>query len=288
MNEKYCNYLTDDGGIIIHMKGLNGKIIGVAAARKADVISTLIQKNGGTPKLFPIQGEQQLNESICEENVRELLVTHFDMVVLTTGVGAETLENTAHRLNQHSNFIQKLERSTLAIRGSKTLKWIKNNSLSAKFIAEDGTMDSLLAAMATEQAYTGKHLFLQAYNQDDVNLKKSLENLGYHVYLSKPYQFMPPDDKTLKDLKQAILDQSLDAVIFTSKTQVQNLFQTSAEQIVKALNKKVLAVAVGKVTAAELGKKGVINVFQPEKQKMGALVVELSDYYIKTPPTDEF
>jgi uroporphyrinogen-III synthase len=261
------------------MKGLNGKVIGVAATRKADAISTLIQKNDGTPKLFPIQGEQQLNESICEEDIREFLANPFDMVVLTTGVGAETLENTAHQLNQHSNFIKKLDQSTLAIRGSKTLKWLKKHSLSAKYIAEDGTMDNLLTALTTEQRQMDKQLFLQAYNQDDVNLKYLLEDLGYHVYLSKPYQFMPPDDKILKALKQEVLNQTIDAVIFTSKTQVKNLFQNSAEEIIHAFNEKVLAVAIGKVTAAELEKIGVCNIFQSEKQKMGAMVVELNEHY---------
>ncbi|WP_087971475.1 uroporphyrinogen-III synthase [Oceanobacillus rekensis] len=261
------------------MKGLNGKVIGVAANRKADAISTLIQKSDGIPKLFPIQGEQQLNESICEEDVREFLANPFDMIVFTTGIGAETLENTAHHLNQHANFIKKLDHSTLAIRGSKTLKWMKKNSLSAKFIAEDGTMDNLLAAMSTEQPHTDKRLFLQAYNQDDVDLKYSFEDLGYHVYLSKPYQFMPPDNKTLKALKQNILDQTLDAVIFTSKTQVQNLFQHYTEEVIHAFNDKVLAVAIGKVTAAELEKKGIVNIFQSEKQKMGAMIVELNEHY---------
>lgn len=261
------------------MKGLNGKVIGVAATRRADIIKALIQKNGGFAKVFSIQGEQQLNEDICKENVREFLANPYDMVVLTTGIGAQTLENTAHDLNEYSNFIQKLNRSPLAIRGSKTLKWLKENSLSATFIAEDGIMDNLLKAMAVEQPCTDKRLFLQAYNQDDIALKSSLENLGYHVYISKPYQYMPPDDNTLKNLKQEILNKTLDAVIFTSKTQVLNLFQHSTEQLIQAFNEKVLAVAIGKVTASELKKKGIVNVFQSEKQKMGAMVVELSEHY---------
>ncbi|MGJ9460475.1 uroporphyrinogen-III synthase [Oceanobacillus sp. CF4.6] len=263
------------------MKGLNGKKIGVAAERRAEAISTLIQKYGGTPIAFPIQGEQKLNESICEQNIKELLAKPFDMVVLTTGVGAETLENTAQRLNLDSNFIEKLGNTTLAIRGSKTVKWIKKYSLSAKYTSEDGTMENLLTSLASEQPNKDKHLFLQAYNQGDVILKKALEDLGYDVYLSKPYHYRAPDDKTLHGLKKAVTEQTLDAVIFTSKTQVQNLFQTTEGEIVKAFNENVLAVAVGKVTAAELKIKGINNVFQSEKQKMGAMIVELSEHYKK-------
>lgn len=262
------------------MKGLEGKKIGVAATRKADAISILIQKSEGTPALFPIQGEQLFNKETCEQNVKELLTKPFDVVLLTTGIGAETLENSTYHLNCHSDFIQKLGNTNLAIRGSKTLNWAKKHSLSAKFVSEDGTMESLLTSLSSDKHNGGKRLFLQAYNQDDAALKHTLENLGYTVYLSKPYHYREPDHQILSNLRQEIIYQSLDAVVFTSKTQVKNLFNTShnTKGITDSFNDNVLPVAVGKVTARELMQQGVTNVFQPSKPKMGAMVVELSAY----------
>lgn len=262
------------------MIGLKGEKIGIAASRKADEIATLVQKNGGTPAVFPIQGEQQLNANICEQNVKELLDKSYDVVLLTTGVGIETLENTAHNLKRHSDFIEKLGKTNIAIRGSKTINWAKKHSLTAKFVSKDGTMENVLAILSAEQPKNGKRLFLQAYNQDDVALKQALETIGYSVYLSKPYHYNAPDYKTLSSLRREVLDKSLHAVIFTSKTQVQNLFNESerAAEIVESFNNGVLAAAVGKVTAYELKQRGIVNTFQPNKPKMGAMVVELREY----------
>ncbi|ASN06791.1 uroporphyrinogen-III synthase [Virgibacillus necropolis] len=262
------------------MKDLKGKRIGVAATRKADVISTLIQKNGGTPFVFSIQGEQILNEETSKKNVKELMTKPFDLVLLTTGIGAETLENTADKMNLLPDFIWKLENTTLAVRGSKTVNWLKKQSLSAKFVSEDGTMENLLNSLAARKPDTGNRLFLQAYNQDDITLKQHLENIGYYVYLSKPYHYKEPDYKTLSNLRQEIINELLEAVIFTSKGQVQNLFKASnkSKEMVDSFNNEVLAVAVGKVTAHELEQKGIVNVFQPIKPKMGAMVVELREY----------
>ncbi|MGP4107589.1 uroporphyrinogen-III synthase [Virgibacillus sp. L01] len=263
------------------MTGMDGVKVGVAATRKAGAISTLVQKNGGTPVVYSIQGEQQLNENICEQNVEAFLEKPFDMVLLTTGVGIEILEATALDLNRHSEFIQKMGETNLAVRGRKTLNWAKKHSLSVQVISDDGTMGSLLANLDVERPNRGNRIFLQAYNQDDAEIKKELENIGYSIYLSKPYHYKVPDHKTLRSLREEIIAQTLHTVIFTSKTQVQNLFNKyeRPEEIVESLNKRVLAAAIGKVTAQELEQRGVSKVFQSSTSKMGAMVVELTEYF---------
>lgn len=260
------------------MKGLDGRKIGVAAARKAEAIETLIQKNGGSAIAFPIQGKQQLNEDICKQDIKELIAKPFDMIILTTGIGVETLERTAQQLQEHANFIGKLEKTPLAIRGSKTMNWLKKHDLKPSLVSNDGTMKNLFDSLEREEQGHRKRVYLQAYNQDDVELKDKLENLGFDVYLSKPYRYEEPEQPILGSLRQTIISQEIDAVIFTSKTQVQNLFHKSidSEEIIHAFNDSVLAVAVGKVTASELEENGITNVFQPKKPKMGAMIVELS------------
>ncbi|ASK62180.1 uroporphyrinogen-III synthase [Virgibacillus phasianinus] len=257
-----------------------GLKVGIAATRKADEIAALVQKSGGIPVVFSIQGKQQLNESTVGNDIKELLDTTFDVVLLTTGVGIETLESAAHNLGRHSEFIQQLEKTNLAIRGSKTIKWAKKYSLSATYVSRDGTMESLVDALADARPGGGTRLFLQAYNQDDAALQQALEAAGYAVYLSKPYQYKAPDNNTLSALRKEIVDKSLHTVIFTSKTQVHNLFNGTelAGEIVDSFNNGVLAAAVGKITASELEQKGISYVFQPNRSRMGAMVVELREY----------
>lgn len=114
------------------MDGLKGKQVAVAASRRAKAIDTLISKHGGNTIQLPIQGEYQLNDSICQQDVKKLVENTFDFVILTTGIGAETLEQSAKRLHIHTSFIDKLKSSTLAIRGSKTTKWMKQHHLDTK------------------------------------------------------------------------------------------------------------------------------------------------------------
>ncbi|WP_339230845.1 uroporphyrinogen-III synthase [Oceanobacillus sp. FSL K6-2867] len=262
------------------MKGFEGKRIGIAAARRSDMIAALIEKNGGTASTFSIQGEQVLNKATCEQDLSHLFTEAFQLILLTTGIGAETLEKAARQMDRVPEFIGKLERTPLAVRGSKTLNWLKKHALTPSYIAGDGMMENLLDTLASEKFNDHPHVFLQAYNQDDDFLKEKLENLGYTVYLSKPYQYKKPDPGILRRLRQHIVEQTLDAVIFTSKTQVQNLFYgNKTKEMVDAFNNNVIAAAVGKVTAAELEQHGISDVFYPANQKMGAMVIELRDYY---------
>lgn len=262
------------------MSGMDGKRIGVAATRNASIISKLVEKNGGTPAVFSIQGEQVLNVETSKQNVTALITEPFDLVLLTTGIGVETLENAAYNMNLPSDFNQKLINTAIAARGVKTMNWLKRQSLAAKFVSSDGTMEGLLDSLATEKPSNGTRVFLQAYNQDGAALKHTLEKIGYSVYLSKPYHYKEPDYNIICNLEQEIINQSLEAVIFTSKSQVQNLFKScnKTKEIVDSFNNKVKAVAVGKITARELQRNGVDNIFQPTKPKMGAMVVELMEY----------
>ncbi|SFD89930.1 uroporphyrinogen-III synthase [Lentibacillus persicus] len=256
------------------MNGLRGKKIGVAASRNRDAIAKLIKTNGGEPIHFPIQGEQRLNDNVSCKDVQKFIDEAFDDVLLTTGIGAETLGKAASDLNCHSAFIEKLKDVSLAVRGSKTVNWLKQQSIVADLVSEDGTMDNLLGQLGDGN---GRRLFLQAYSQEDVAVKSQLERQGYAVYLARPYQYREPDPDVLAGLGEQIKSQSLDVVVFTSKTQVRNLFNESGgAEIASAFNDSVLSAAVGKVTAAELEKNGVTTVFQPKTQKMGVMIIELS------------
>ncbi|GJM83557.1 hypothetical protein HMSSN139_60530 [Paenibacillus sp. HMSSN-139] len=55
--------------------------------------------------------------------------------------------------------------------------------------------------------------------------------------------------------------------------------QGRLEALMDALRGPVLAVAVGKVTAAGLYEAGVPRVLAPKEERMGSMMVELARYY---------
>ncbi|WP_028783668.1 uroporphyrinogen-III synthase [Thalassobacillus devorans] len=261
------------------MSSLEGKRIGIAAERKAEVISKMIRNKGGIPVIYPLQGMQHLNKDISSKNIYDFLEKPFDWVVLTTGIGAATLEEAAKTAGVHKEFVNKLSQTKIAVRGRKTMQWLKENALQAERVSSDGTMENLLSAFHADSS--GGDIFLQAYNQEDAKLKNSLEHLGNNVYLSQPYFYEQPLTEVVRSLKYDIADLYLDTVVFTSKTQVRNLFhdETGREILVKAFNHRVLAAAIGKVTAGELSAQGITDVLQPEDSKMGAMVVAIDHHY---------
>jgi uroporphyrinogen-III synthase len=265
----------------MRMKGLLNKKIAIAADRQSEAIALLVAKQGGCPEVYPIQGKWQLNKEICKENVLSLINGSFDWVVLTTGIGAKSLEEAAIELDQRDAFFKALNKAKLAIRGSKTVNWIKQSGLTYEKTAADGTMDNLIRLLAEYQYPQNTTLFLQLYDQDDQSLENSFANLGFSVYLSKPYRYEEPNPIVLKGLTEKIQEQAMDAVVFTSKTQVKNLFQQQehASSLAAAFNERVLPAAVGKITAFELEKYGVKNCLQPQNPKMGEMIVRLSEHY---------
>jgi len=261
------------------MSELQGKRVAVAADRRAEEIGTLIRNFGGEPVVYSIQGKMNLDEATSAGNVHDLIAGSFDWVILTTGIGARTLADSALKNEVHEDFIEKLRSSHLAIRGKKTTDWMKEHQLKPELLAADGTMAELMKELRA--APERGSVFLQAYNLDDAKWKSTLEEMGHEVYLSQPYSFEKPKTAHLQELKMEIFDQSVEAVVFTSKTQVKNLFEDTEDQesLIRKFNDQVLAVAVGKVTAKELEDQGISEVLQPENQKMGAMVVKLNQYF---------
>ncbi|MED1205417.1 uroporphyrinogen-III synthase [Heyndrickxia acidicola] len=263
------------------MKGLLNKKIAIAADRQSEAISVLVSKQGGSPLIYPIQGKWQLNKVICKENVLALIKGAFDWVVLTTGIGAKSLEEASIELDMRNEFFAALSKTKIAVRGSKTLNWLKESGLIPELISDDGTMESLIYLLAKQSYPQGKTLFMQLFDQDDLLLESSLANAGFNVYLSKPYWYEEPKQGILNELIEKIKSEKVDAVVFTSKTQVKNLFQKQehALSLTSAFNGRVVAAAIGKITAYEVEKNGVKTCLQPQNAKMGEMIVRLSEHY---------
>ncbi|WP_077622307.1 uroporphyrinogen-III synthase [Sediminibacillus massiliensis] len=264
------------------MQELTGKQIGLAADRKSEALSEIIRKKGGTPVVRSIQGQRLLNEKKAEEDVEHLIQSQFDWVILTTGIGAEALEQAANRIGRLDAYIDSLQQTKLAVRGSKTVAWMKKWGLQPAFTSPDGTMDQLINGLKSQDIH-GRQFFFQAYNKDEERLIKQLESLPITIYISMPYYYLPPETNTLENLRASIVHRELDAVIFTSKTQVQNLFTDSPNKqgLLDAFRNKVVAVAVGKVTGEELLNAGIQRVVEPDKPKMGAMIIALANHFSK-------
>ncbi|WP_186578728.1 uroporphyrinogen-III synthase [Aquibacillus kalidii] len=263
------------------MSELKGKRIAIAADRRSDAIGEIIHKKGGTYVVQSIQGEMILNEKEAENDVIQFIEDDsIEWVILTTGIGAKALEEAAARIGRVEEYIEKLRNVHLAIRGSKTINWMKTWELEPTLTAPDGTMETLIKGFAEFETKNGC-FFLQEYNKEEEVFIKQLKELSSSLYRSQPYHYHYPNEDILTEARQLVANHEIDAIVFTSKTQVKNLFLSKNERkpLVNAFQQAVLAVAIGKVTAQELESYGVTRILQPDKPKMGAMVISIANYF---------
>jgi|GEM_PF-35188 len=262
---------------------LEGKTIAVTGPRKADEMARMISKFGGTAVIRPAQGTVFLDDSQFAEQLQSLIENPVDWLVLTTGVGTEALLATAEKLGQLDRFIETLRGVRIAARGYKTANVLRKVGLTAEVRDEDGTTAGLLQLL---NAYdlTGKRVGLQLYGDPAPKLNAVLEARGAICEEILPYRHILPDDGAIQQLIGEVIADEVDAVAFTSTVQVRCLMgeATAAgvrDQVLRAFEGHVLAVAVGKVTAEALREEGITRVLFPEEERMGSMVVALSRYY---------
>ncbi|MFN3581016.1 MAG: uroporphyrinogen-III synthase, partial [Pseudomonas sp.] len=153
--------------------------------------------------------------------------------------------------------------------------------LKADWVALEPTTEGVIRTLEPEQL-TGKRVAVQLYGTEpNLPLVEFLQSKGALVTTVSPYVYADDvEDARVEELIAAILGGQLDAIAFTSATQVRRLFQIGRRQcgeqaLVDALAKLKVA-AVGPVVADELTARQVAVDLMPESSFfMKPLVREL-------------
>lgn len=264
-------------------KGLSGKKIVIAGTRKTDEITTLIEKQGGSAVIRSLQGTVFLAEKEVEPDLRQFVKEGADWVILTTGIGTETLIDLSRKMGIQDEFLKMIHEARVASRGYKTLAVLKKLGITPVAVDDDGT-NSGLARSLENYDLNGKRVMVQLHGESAPALIRFLEAKGASVQQILPYQHIAPQAETVEQLCQELLNNEVDAVCFTTAIQVRSLFDFAKEkgyinEILKVFNNKAIAVAVGKITAEAIREEGIERLVAPEIERMGAMVIELARYY---------
>jgi len=264
-------------------KGLNGRRIAIGGSRKTDEMSTLIKKQGGVPVVRSLQGTVFLAEKEVGPDLRAFAETGADWVIFTTGIGTETLANLAEKLGIGERYLQAIRGAKAASRGYKTIAALKKLGITPVAADEDGTTKGLIDSLQSHD-FSGKRVMVQLHGENAPSLLQFLEEKGAAVVPLLPYRHVAPDRETVALLCSEVINREVDAVCFTTAVQVRSLFHFAkengyAEKIVQSFQDRVLAAAVGKVTAEALREEGVERLLAPGLERMGAMIVELARFY---------
>jgi uroporphyrinogen-III synthase len=163
---------------------------------------------------------------------------------------------------------------------------LKRAGVRVDLIAESATTEGIVRTLSREDL-KGKTVLVQLYGKENPDILAALQKRGATVIGVSIYSYTQASDTAaLEDLVKKILDKRIDAITFTSATQVPFLFRTadalaSPAVFRQRLKKDVVVASVGEVTSRALRDAGVEPHVQPAEPKMGPMVKALGEFFEK-------
>ena len=265
---------------------LAGKVIATLESRRAQELSSLISRHGGTPYSAPALREVTLdNREDVRAFIERLIVGDVSMIIFLTGVGARTLLDMAATIGRHEALLQALNSMTVVARGPKPVAVLKQHAVHIDLVPPEPNTSQELLALLRPLDLRGKVVAIQHYGEPNVFLRDALLDLGAELLEVSLYRWeLPEDQGPLSQFLEDVQRGSIDVVAATSQAQVRNLF-TLAEHFGQekalrdVLNGAVVVAAVGPVAARAWQERGVTTQIVPEHPKMGHLILAIAEHF---------
>jgi uroporphyrinogen-III synthase len=264
--------------------GLAGFRIVSFESRRAQEMALLLRRHGGEVLYAPSMRELPLADErgILEFGAR-LFDGSCDALILLTGVGTTILVDALSTRWPRALVLERLGRTPLLCRGTKTVAVLQRLGLAPTVVAtEPNGADGLLAVLDKSFSVRGKRVFVQEYGVINTDLLNGLSERGATVTPVKVYRWALPDDtRDLRSALQGIAQKRVDAAIFTSAHQVDNVLEYAGkvalvDALREAFRRWVLVLSIGPVTTEALKRHGISVDLTPDEPKMGPLVAAFS------------
>ncbi|MGQ8872126.1 uroporphyrinogen-III synthase [Paenibacillus sp. TSA_86.1] len=265
-------------------KDLQNKKIVIAGSQKTEEMAEIIERRGGISLVRSLQGLTDSNSIEVELDVERFIEQGADWFIFTTGIGFEAMIQAAERLNAVSEFENRLKETKIACRGYKTNAILKKSGIHPVVCDDDGTIASMIEKLEVFD-FKDQKVWIQLHGELSSQLYQFIQSKGsMDVQPVLPYRYHAPDQETLASIMNELIQREVDAVCFTTRVQVGYLFDYAREhgreeEVKSVFEQDVLAAAIGKVTAEALRDKGISRIIVPEIERMGALIVEIANYY---------
>jgi uroporphyrinogen-III synthase len=256
---------------------LDGIRVAIIENRYPEQLTQLLTRLGAEVFSCPLLKETPIEDSsgarrfisLCEQ-------TEIDYIVFYTGVGVDILFRSVTKP-------ETIARARILARGPKAVHALKRVGMRVDLVAESATTEGILRTLSREDL-KGKTVLVQLYGQENTELSAPLQKLGATVIGVSLYSYTQASETSvIKELVARIMDGRLDAIAFTSATQVPFFFR-AAEKLAdpavfrKSLEKVVIA-SVGEVTSRALRSAGVEPRVVPTESKMGPMVKALGEFF---------
>jgi uroporphyrinogen-III synthase len=245
---------------------LTGRTIAVPEARELDVFADLLERRGATVLRCPLVAIRDAPDPTpVLAWIRRFAGGGCDDLILLTGEGLHRLVGCIERHEPalKAPFLRELDRVRKITRGPKPARALKELGLATDLAADTPTTEGIIQTLRGVDL-AGRRVGLQLYGAEpNVPLVEFLQGVGASVFTVAPYVYAgAADDRAVQALLERMTSGTLDAIAFTSASQVDQLFAGRGDIARKALGETLVA-AVGPIVAAALADRGVQTQVMP-------------------------
>jgi uroporphyrinogen-III synthase len=269
--------------VVFMRASLAGRTIALPETRELDKLGHLLEAEGAKTLRCPLVAIRDApDQAPVEAWVRALASGAMDDLVFLTGEGLRRLLAVAGRIGVRDQMIAALGRTRKVTRGPKPARALHEIGLASDLAAavptSAGVMDTLAAL-----DLRGRRVGLQLYGvEPNRPLVEFLEKAGAAVSTVAPYVYASASDEaSVVSLIETLSGGAVDAIAFTSASQVDRLWQVAGaagkEAELRSGLARVKVAAIGPIVVEALQARGVRIDVVPEKGfVMRRLVNELS------------
>lgn len=251
--------------------------------------AALIEKYGGRPLMAPSMQEVALDEHPAVfEFAEALLAGEVDALICLTGVGTRMMIESMSTRYDRDAILSALHGLLIISRGPKPAATLRTFDLKADIkVPEPNTWREVLETVDQSPVLhplIGKRIAVQEYGVANEELIAGLLARGARVDQVSIYRWALPDDLApLEAGIRALLAREVDAVVFTSRTQVDHVMRLAGdmkldEELRTALNETFVA-SIGPVCTEGLRIHGIEPDFEPQRPKLGVMMRELAEQF---------
>lgn len=273
---------------------LAGRTIALPEARELDRLAVLIEAEGARTWRCPLVAIHDAPDGRpVEAWLRALAAGELDDLIFLTGEGLRRLLAAAERIGVRGEVVAALGRARKVTRGPKPARALHEIGLHPDLAASIPTTAGVIEALSALDL-SGRRVGVQLYGEDPNRpLVDFLEGAGAIVRTVAPYIYASASDAgAVVSLIDALDAGQVDAVAFTSASQVDRLFQVGggpsgggqggqgADDRLRAALARACVAAIGPIVVEALGARGVRIDVVPDKafvmrNLVGALVAAL-------------
>ena len=240
---------------------LAGRTIAVPETRELDVFATLLERRGATVLRCPLVAILDAPDPApVLDWIRWFNGGACDDLILLTGEGLRRLLACIDKNEPalRADFVAQLARVRKITRGPKPARALRELGLKTDLAAELPTTAGVIASLADGQL-AGRNVGVQLYGTEpNVPLVEFLEHANAHVRTVAPYIYATKsDDAAVLALLDRMTRGEVDAIAFTSASQVDRLFAIAPVAQVQAALARTRVAAVGPVVADALAQRAV-------------------------------